>query len=429
MSEAAGSLAGVGAWIGLDWGDGEHAVCLQAAGGGSERSKIRQRPEALQDWVRQLRERFEGKTVCIAVEQSRGALLYALMSFDFIRLYPVNPQTLAKYRKAFFPAGGKDDPSDAELLLELVRDRRERLREWSPGDVGTRSLQLLTEGRRKLVNRRTALSNHLTSTLKSSFPQALEWLNPVHRSESCRFLKRWPTLQKLRKAKLKQLESFLQRYDARRAEQSGELHERIRSATPLTEDAAVLLSSGMTVQALANQIIALNEAVGRFDKQIARLFESHPDRRIFESLPGAGAALAPRLLAAVGADRSRFRSAREIQQLSGIAPVTVRSGRTCWVHWRLACPKFVRQSFHEFAGCSIAFSGWARAFYQQQRGRGNSHSAAVRTLAYKWIRILFRCWKDGSLYDETRYHEALRRRNSPLASLLEQERKPAKSVL
>jgi transposase len=52
----------------------------------------------------------------------------------------------------------------------------------------------------------------------------------------------------------------------------------------------------------------------------------------FECLPGAGPHLTPRLLAAFGEQRERFRHAAELQKYSGIAPVTERSGKKCWVH-------------------------------------------------------------------------------------------------
>src|SRR5438445_1016256 len=144
------------------------------------------------------------------------------------------------------------------------------------------------------------------------------------------------------------------------------------------------------------------------------VFAHHPDQALFDSFPGAGPVCAPRLSAAFGTDRSRWQSATEVQSHSGIAPVTERSGKALWVHHRLACPKFVKQTFHEFADQSIRFSQWARAYYDQQRGRGNDHHAALRALAYKWIRILFRCWKDRKPYDEATYIEALRRHASPL---------------
>jgi len=111
-----------------------------------------------------------------------------------------------------------------------------------------------------------------------------------------------------------------------------------------------------------------------------------------------------------------YASAEEVQKYSGIAPVTERSGKKQWVHFRWACPKFLRQSFHEWAGHSIAQSVWARAHYQQQRQRGKHHHAVVRALAFKWIRIVFRCWQDRVAYDETRYLRTLATRGSPLTS-------------
>jgi hypothetical protein len=114
----------------------------------------------------------------------------------------------------------------------------------------------------------------------------------------------------------------------------------------------------------------------------------------------------------------RFESAEEIQRLSGIAPVTERSGKTCWVHHRFACPKFLRQSFHEFAAQSIAQSAWACTYYKRRRERGNGHQAAVRSLAFRWIRIIYRCWQMRVPYSEQTYQQALRRRGSPIARLL-----------
>jgi transposase len=93
------------------------------------------------------------------------------------------------------------------------------------------------------------------------------------------------------------------------------------------------------VQAIVNQLRPLMVSIKELDKQIAELFAKHEDHELFSSFPGTGEVLAPRLLSVLGADRDRFESAEEIQQLSGIATVTERSGKTCWVHHRFACPK------------------------------------------------------------------------------------------
>jgi len=407
------------AFIGLDWADEQHAVCLQEAGATRrEALKLDQTPEALQAWIQQLRARFGGRPVGIAVEQARGALIYALMHVDFLQLYPVNPQTLAKLRQAFYPSGAKDDPGDAELLLEVLLKHRDHLRVWVPDNVLTRSIQLLTEGRRKLVDERTALTNQLTAALKMYFPQALDWFGDLHTARACAFLQRWPSLPQLQGATTSSVRKFYRKQGYRGDDKLKQLIQNIQQAQPLTEDPAVVLSSAMMVHSLVKQIPSLTESIQDYDRQIASLFKEHDDSTLFGSFPGAGPTLAPRLLAAFGSDRNRFEYAAEVQQLSGVAPVTEKSGKACWVHWRWACSKFLRQSFHEFAGQSILKSVWARAYYQQQRQRGQSHHAALRALAYKWIRIIFRCWKDRTPYDEATYLKSLQLRGSNLASAL-----------
>jgi hypothetical protein len=133
-------------------------------------------------------------------------------------------------------------------------------------------------------------------------------------------------------------------------------------------------------------------------------------------LPGAGDALVPRLIAAFGTQRERFSTAGELQAYTGIAPVLKQSGNTRSVHCRTAYPRFLRQTFHEWATHSIQRSSWAREYYDRQIARGKKHHAAVRALAYKWIRIVFRCWKDHVPYDEARHTAKLSRRTSPNAT-------------
>ena len=406
--------------IGLDWADAHHNLSLRAGGGEAiERRRIAHTPQALQEWVGELRRRFQGRPVGICLELSRGPLVHALAHYDFLILFPVNPLTLKRFREAFAPSGAKDDPSDADLLLELLSKHPDRLRAWSPDDPQTRALRRLTEARRKAVDLRTRLTQQLTAELKGYFPQALEWTGRGLTSPlACDFLLKWPTLERVQRARPDTLRQFYYGHRCRRGDLIEQRIEEIRRATPLTTDPAIVETSVLTVQMLARQIRALGPAIARYEQAIERLLAAHPDAKLFTSLPGAGPALAPRLLAAFGTDRDRFDDAAEVQKYSGIAPVTERSGNHTWVHWRWSAPTFLRQSFHEFAGLSIQRSAWARAYYELQRERGKDHHAAVRSLAFKWIRILFRCWQDRSTYDEARYLRALKKRGSPLAQRL-----------
>lgn len=422
MTQSEIKLIELAAYIGIDWADQKHDICLQETGSNQiESLQLDHKPDSISNWVSQLRERFQGKPIAIALEQKRGGLLYSLMHYEFIVLYPVNPQALASYRQAFATSGAKDDPVDAGLLLEMVHLHRNKLRPWTPDDPLTRELCLLVEYRRRLVDDRTYLTNRLQALLKQYFPQALDWAGELGSLRAIDFLTQWPQLEAIEKASAEEIRDFYRSHGCRLGEKlPGRLAE-ISAARPLTTDKAVVTASITMVQALLEPLRGLITGIESFDQQIKDCYEQHPDKKVFNSLPGAGPVLAPRLLAAFGADRERYQSAEEIQCFSGIAPVTERSGKTKFVHRRLACPKFVRQSFHEFAHSSIKWSRWARAFYDQQRHRGNKHHEAIRALAYKWTRIIYRCWQDREPYDEAIYIAKLELRGSPLAKLIPAE--------
>jgi transposase len=414
------TLKSCAAVVGIDWADQEHAICLiDPQMQTPELTSLDQEPEAIDQWVTGLQQRFPGQKIAVCLEQKRGALIYALMKFDCLVLVPVNPKQLARFREAIGPSGAKDDPTDAWLLAELLAKHSERLRPWQPDEVNTRKIRLLAEDRRNLVDQRTALTNRLKSRLKQYFPLALQVCGAsIYSKLACQLLIRYPSLEKLQAASDEQLVAFYREHHCFRSEAIDERLQRIRHATPLTTDPAILESSILIVDVMAKQILTLNQSINQYDSQLETLMQDHPDAGIFQALPGAGAAMAPRLLAAMGSDRERLTNAQEVQQLSGIAPVTKQSGKSKSVHRRFAASKFLRQTFHEFATHSIKHSAWAKAYYDMMRDRGNKHQAAVRALAFKWIRIIFRCWKDKILYNESVYVVSLIKRQSPILKYL-----------
>src|ERR1051326_7962387 len=168
------------AFVGIDWSDKKHDVCLvEAATGHKEFSIIKHSPQALHDWTLQLRTRFAGQKIAVCLEQSRGPLIFALLKYDFLVRYPLHPKTLSSYREAFSPSRAKDDPTDADYQVELVMQHHDRLKPWRPDDEKTRTLQYLVEHRRRLIGDRTRLSNRLTAALKGYFPQVLDWFPDI----------------------------------------------------------------------------------------------------------------------------------------------------------------------------------------------------------------------------------------------------------
>jgi transposase len=403
------------AFVGIDWADAKHDVGLQAAGSQKrEFSVLEHQPDTIDAWVSTLRTRFKGQPMAICLELNKGPIVSALGKYDFLVLFPVNPLTLARYREAFTPSHAKDDPTDAELQLELLLTHRDKLKPLTPQSPAIRALEQLVQHRRRLVGDKVRLTNRLTSALKNYFPHVLQWFDDKDTTIFCDFLTQWPTLKAIQLARRSTLERFFRAHHVRYADVIDQRIQAIKSATPLTTDARVIAPTALLVQALVSQLRVTLQAIDDFDEAIAQRAQSHPDFPLFNSLPGAGAVLAPRLLAAFGEQRDRYTSADELQKYAGIAPVTERSGNKSWVHWRLQCPTFLRQTFVEWAAESIRHSFWARAYYQQQRHKGTSHQAAVRALAFKWIRIVFRCWQHRTPYDESVYLNALERRGSPL---------------
>jgi transposase len=222
----------------------------------------------------------------------------------------------------------------------------------------------------------------------------------------------------LLRAKPATLESFYKDHSSRRPEVIANRLALIRQARPLTTDQAVIGPAVLRVQWLAAMLRPLQNHLLGIEDKIATAFAAHPEADLFRSLPGAGPAFAPRLLVAFGTDRARYPQAASMQKYAGIAPVKEQSGRQLWVHWRWNAPKFLRQTFVEWAGQTVPHCAWAKAFYRQQRKAGKNHQSVLRALAFKWIRIVWRCWHDRTPYDEARYLAALQLKKSPLATAL-----------
>lgn len=404
-------------FIGIDRSDSHLDLCvLDADGTILKQHRVPTAPETLAPWVGQLRRQLsDGATAALCIEQPCQNLVNFFGRFPFLSLFLVNPAMLKKYRESLSASRAKDDRRDAHALARLVFERHDRMEPWSPADDTARRLATLVEKRRQLVEIRVSLTNRLTQVLKECFPQALDLTGrDLFAPLACAFLEKWPTLQALRKARPETVRKFYIVHSSRRPGPITRRLELIRDAVPMCDDPESLEAYAVLIRALAAQIRRIQASIVSFDQLIAELAAQHEDVRIFRSLPGAGAALAPRLLAFFGSDRSRYPDAASLQKHSGVAPLTKQSGKTRFVHRRYACNKFWRQTFVEWAAQTVMKSLWAKAYYLQQKQKGQRHQSILRGLAYKWQRILFRCWQNRQTYDERRYLAALQASSSPL---------------
>ena len=401
--------------IGIDWADKKHDICeYTPATKCYKASVISSKPESIHAWANQLKERYPQQRIAISCELKKGPLIYALSKYDHLVLFPINPSTVAKYRKAFTVSGAKDDPTDAKIQSEILVHHMAKLTALTPESAELRTLAQLVENRRKLVADRVRINNRLTATLKNYYPQVIEWFKEKDTHVYCDFILTWPTLADVQRARPKTLHRFYSTHHVRYNQIIDKRITAIKAARALTEDPGVIVPNQLLAKHLILQIKGLMEAIVEHDAAIKSHYKACDDQAIFDSLPGAGPVFAPRLLVAFGENRARYKSAEEMQRYAGIAPVLERSGKKSWTHWRYSCPKFLRQSFVEWAGESVRYSFWAKAYYEQEKEKGKPHQTIIRCLAFKWIRIIFRCWQNRMPYDESTYLNALKKRGSPL---------------
>ena len=301
------------AYIGIDWASTKHDICLQLAGG-EERvfERIKHTPEAIEVWAQALYQRLGGP-IAVALELSEGPIVSALQKYDFLVLFPIDPKRLAKYRGAFVPSGAKDDPTDAEFAMDYLMRHPEKLKALKPESVQMRKLRYLVEARDRIRGDQSRCVNRLIQALKQYYPQAVDWFNDHNTLVFCDFLKQWPTLATVQRARKARLERFFKEHNVRFARLIEDRIQAIKAATPLTRDEAVIEAHRLQVEILVEQLRLTIKAMKCFDEKIAAIAAQFPDYGLlYTALHGAGKVIAPRLLAAFGA---RFAAANPIQRV------------------------------------------------------------------------------------------------------------------
>lgn len=399
-------------WVGVDWGGTSHRVCaLDEQGKEVDAFETPHTAEGLAELTGRLSR--AGAVAGVAVETTRSLVVQKLLGAG-LTVYPVNPKLSHAWREGWKVSGSKSDRTDAFVLAEGLRQNSARLRPFKPDEDRTRELRMLCADECTLIAQRTALVSQLQAALKEYYPQALEWFEDWTGAAAWDFVLTFPTPEALRNASRKRLFGFLKVHRIGLRPIWEERAAKSRNGPAWPSDPAATAAKSVLAVTLAKSLRTLQASLQEYRARIEKLYGDHPDSSLFDSLPGAGPKLAPRLLSHFGADRSRFDSADALEQLSGTSPVTLQSGRSKTVTMRRQCQKAFRNTLHLWAFQTTLYCGWARAFYARARRAGQGHALALRNLARKWLGILYRMWRDRRPYDEGRYLTALIRHGSPL---------------
>jgi transposase len=411
-------------WVGIDWGDYEHAVWMvDGLGNPLADFAVPHSAEGLDQLADELAR--HGPVTGVAIEATHSLVIVKLLEAVHT-VYPINPKMASQWAKCLAVDPAKDDRRAAATLANGLRLFAPQLRPLRPDDPLTRELTLLAHDEMTLITQRTALANTLKDRVKKAHPDVLAWFPDVTKTTACDFVLAFPTPQALREAAARDVQKFLA---AHHIGLSPRWQARIaaRGQGPQWPcDEATARAASRFALALARQIRTLNESLQGYRRTVDDLFAQHPDAALFASLPGAGAKNAPRLLATFGSDRERFQDAADLQALNGVVPLTKRSGKKTEVLFRWACRKEGRNTMFLFAFASISRSVWARAFYERQRANGHSHALALRNLGAKWTKIIFRMWQTRTPYDERRYLQSLKDHGSPLIDHIQNSEKCGK---
>lgn len=400
--------------VGIDWADTLHAYEAVDPKGKRQFGTFKQSQAEVAGLIESFTKRFPGTRILVCIEATRGALINSLLEHSCVDIFPVNPAALASYRKSFKHGGGKNDSVDAKLILKYLQNYRAELRPLIRNSPETRELETLTIDRRNLVDERVALSNRLKALLKQYFPTIIE-LKPtkMYAKFVVALLRKYPSLESVQAAgRTKLRELFIATGTKLKLEARIEL---LMTAKPMVSDKVVIETSSRLCQCLAAQIELLNKFIKGYDVEIKTKVIQHADYNIVKDLPGIGDKSCARIIASLGDNRDRYGSVDAFQAVAGIAPVTTQSGNSLKVTARWAATKYIKQTFHEYAGLSISSCQWAKTYYDLQLARGKTKQMAKRALAFKWIRIIYSCWQNHQPYNEAHYLQRLQVTHSPLA--------------
>ncbi len=393
-------------YAGIDWADDHHdAVVLDDNARQITTLRVAHTPAGLAQLITAL-EQICGKAAkeqlaCI-VETNRGLLISALLEAGFA-VYPVNPKTVDRRRNA---AGVKTDQIDAYLLAKTGRSDLADLRRLRPDSPLVQELKALTRDQDGLIQSQTRLLNQLTACLKAYYPVALQLFGKLHQPSTIAFLHAYPTPHQVMAASVDAIAAVLKQAGHTRAEAAARTIFQTLQQEQLTADAITTRTKARLMLALLAQLEPVMQQLAAYDAEIEHLFLLSADSAIFASLPRAGKRLAPRLLAEIGDDRSRYADASGLQALAGTAPVCFESGKYAKAHRRYACLKPLRNAMQHFAWQSSLQEGWALVYYQRKRSEGKSHTVAIRALANVWLRIIYAMWRDRTPYVSATFEAA-----------------------
>jgi transposase len=391
-------------FVGDDWAEDHHDIEVQDEKG---RMLARARlPEGIAGITRlhALIGQFadldaEPDEVAIGIETDRGLWVTALRAAGYT-VYAINPRQVARYRERHGTSGAKSDKADAHTMTDMVRTDSHQLRPVAGDSPEAEAIKVAARAHQTLIWERSRHLLRMRAALREYFPAALEAFADLAAADTLELLAKAPDPASAARLTTGQITAALKRarrrgIPAKAAAIAAALRgEQMRQPQPLAEAYAA------TVSSLTVIIAALNGEIAKMERQVTACFRGHPDAAIYLSQPGTGEILGARELGEFGDDPHRYASAKARKNYAATSPVTRQSGKKKIVLARFIRNDRLADALHRQAQSALRASPGARAFYDEQRGRGLDHDAALRALSNRLVGILHGCLKTRTLYNE-----------------------------
>jgi transposase len=399
-------------YVGVDWGSESHLAFLADDDGRKVGKRFfKHGGEGLDEmatWMMATSGASEPSQIHVAIEVPHGPVAETLIERGF-KVHAINPKQMDRFRDRFTLAGAKDDSRDGEVMSSALRTDAHcfrllaladpvvvELREWS------RIAEDLGAERNRLTNRfREQLWRYFPAILELEADLASEWLLDLWETV--------PTPHKAVRIRDTTIAKLLKRHRVRRFDAAQLLSilraPPVRVAAGTTEAASAHIATLITRIRLVNK--QLKQAHQKLDVLIARLVpteEAEPgqtkqhDVEVLASLPGVGRIILATLLAEAS-DALQRRDYAALRSLTGVAPVTKRSGKSCIVVRRYACHGRLANAMYHWARTAIQHDPTSRSKYAALRSRGHSHARALRSVGDRLLNIACAMLRSGTIFD------------------------------
>jgi hypothetical protein len=371
-------------YAGDDWAEDHHDVALvDQAGRRLARARLPEGVAGIARFHALIAEHAtEGEgpeLVVIGIETDRGPWVTALVASGY-QVYAVNPLSVARYRERHSVSGAKSDAGDAWLLADLVRTDAARHRPVAGDSPAADGIKVLARAHQRLIWERNRTVLRLRSTLREYFPAALAAFPDLDAPDALELLARAPEPRAAARLTKARITAALNRAGRRQVQRKAEEITAALRAPQLSQPGELTAAYAAAVISLTKVITAFSEQIGALEQQLSASFRQHAAAGIYLSQPGLGVVLAARVLGEFGDDPHRHTTAKGRKNYASTSPITRASGKKTAVLARYARNDRLADAVHQWAFASLRASPGARGYYDQLRGRGKTHRAALRQL-------------------------------------------------